>query len=49
MVSRVAQVGVGLGQGKDNGFERLFFFTEILGALGIVPDGGVFQFFVDLL
>jgi hypothetical protein len=33
----------------DDGFQRLFLFTEILGFFRVVPDGGVFQFFVDLL
>jgi len=38
----VAQIGVGLDQGMDNRFERLFLFTEILGAFRIVPDGRIF-------
>ncbi|APA71272.1 hypothetical protein YQ44_09905 [Janthinobacterium sp. 1_2014MBL_MicDiv] len=48
-VLRVAQVGVGLGQREDDGFQRLLLLAEVLGALGIVPDGRIFQFFVDLL
>ena len=48
-VAGVAQVGIGLGQGEDDGFQRLLLFTEVLGAFGIVPDGWIFQFFVDLL
>jgi len=32
----------------DDRFQRFFLFAEILGALGIVPDGRIFQFFVDL-
>jgi len=36
-------------EGIDNSFERFLLFAEILSALGIVPDGGVFEFAVDLL
>ncbi len=43
------QVGISLGQREDDGFQRLLLFAEVLGALGIVPDGRIFQFFVDLL
>jgi hypothetical protein len=43
------QAGVDGFEGIDNGFERFFLFAEILGALGIVPNGGVFEFPVDLL
>ncbi|OFJ46826.1 hypothetical protein BA896_019645 [Janthinobacterium lividum] len=48
-ITGVAQVGIGTGQREDDRFERLLLFTEFLGALGIVPDGRIFQFFVDLL
>jgi len=30
-------------------FQRLLFFTEVEGPLLVVPDGRVFEFFVDLL
>ena len=33
----------------DDGFERFLLFAELLGALGIVPNCGVFEFAVDLL
>jgi len=46
---RVFQVGVGLYQRVDDGFQRFFLFAEILRFLRVVPDGRVFQFFVDLL
>jgi hypothetical protein len=30
-------------QGGDNGFKLLALAAQILGAFGIVPDGGVFR------
>ena len=44
----VAQAGVDFGQRVDNRFQRLLFLAEFLRAFRIVPDGGVFQFLVDL-
>jgi len=48
-ITGVLQAGVDGLEGIDNGFERFLLFAEILGALGIVPNGGVFEFPVDLL
>jgi hypothetical protein len=32
----------------DHVFERFLFLAQVLGALGVVPDGGVFEGGVDL-
>jgi hypothetical protein len=48
-ILRVAQVGVGALERENDGFQRFFFLAEVLGAFRIVPDGRIFQFFVDLL
>jgi hypothetical protein len=36
------------GERFNDGFQRFFFFPEILRALGVFPDFRVFQFGVDL-
>jgi hypothetical protein len=36
-------------QGQDDAFERLLLLAEVLRAFLVVPDGGVFEFLVDLL
>ena len=36
-------------QDKDHVFQRLFLFAQLLGALGVVPDRGVFQRRFDFL
>ncbi len=41
-VAGVAQVGVDLGERVHDRFEGFFLFAEILGALRVVPDRGVF-------
>jgi hypothetical protein len=33
----------------DHAFQRLLFLAQGQGALLVVPDGGVFEFLVDLL
>jgi hypothetical protein len=43
------QVCIGAFKRENDVFQRFFFLAEVLGPLGIVPDGRVFQFFVDLL
>jgi hypothetical protein len=42
------QAAVDGRQRIDDRFEGFFFFAEVLGALRIVPDGGVFEFGVNL-
>ena len=48
-VAGVLQPGVNRRQGIDDGFEGFFLFAEVLGALGVIPDFGIFEFGVDLL
>jgi len=43
----VSQVGRQLVDDDDDVFKRLLFLAQGLGALGVVPDGGVFEFGVD--
>jgi hypothetical protein len=47
-ILRVVQVGIGAFERENDVFQRFLFLAEVLGALGIVPDGRIFQFFVDL-
>jgi hypothetical protein len=47
-VGSVSQVGARLLQREDDAFQRLLLLAEILGALLVVPDVGVFEFLVDL-
>jgi hypothetical protein len=35
-------------QGQDDAFEFFLLLAQVLGALLVVPDRGVFQFLVDL-
>ena len=48
-ITGVLQASMDGREGINNGFEGLLLFAEVLGALGIVPDSGVFEFAVDLL
>jgi hypothetical protein len=36
-----------VGEGDDDAVEQFFLFAQFLGALGVVPDAGVFQAGVD--
>ncbi|GAB3433531.1 hypothetical protein GCM10027320_16740 [Massilia solisilvae] len=47
-VGRVLQVGVRFLQGQDDAFQLFLLLAEVLGALLVVPDRGVFQLLVDL-
>ena len=47
-IAGVLQAAVDGRQRIDDRFEGFFFFAEVLGALRIVPDGGVFEFGVNL-
>jgi len=44
----VAQPRMNRGKRFDDRFEGFFFFTEVLRALGIFPNLGVFEFGVNL-
>ena len=41
------EIFVELGQRQHDGFKRLLLAAQLLGAFGIVPDLGVFEFLVD--
>jgi hypothetical protein len=43
----VGEVGRQVADDDDDVFQRLLLFAQGLGALGVVPDGGVFEFGVD--
>lgn len=47
-VAGITQSAADVRQRVDNIFERFFFFAQVLGALGVVPDCGIFQLGVDL-
>ena len=38
----VAQIGIDFGEREDDRFQRFLFLAQVLGALLVVPDGGVF-------
>ena len=43
----VMQVLIELGQRADGGFKRFAFAAEVLRALGVAPEGGVFAELYD--
>jgi uncharacterized membrane protein len=47
-VAGITQSATNRRERINNVFEGFFFFAQILGALGIVPDLGIFEFGVDL-
>ena len=44
----IMQACIDAGQGFNDGFQRFFFFAEILCAFGVFPDFRIFEFGVDL-
>jgi len=42
-LARVGQAAAQFGQGFDDVFEGFLFTAQVLGVLGVVPDGRVFE------